>query len=68
MKIDARGLVCPQPVLMTKNGLAKSPEGVEVMVDNETSKENVSRYAVNNGYQVSVDELDGGEYTIVISK
>jgi len=59
--IDARGLSCPQPVLMTmeeiKSGKA---DEILVMVDNDASKENVSRAAVSRGWSVAdIDEKDG---------
>ncbi|MFO7930455.1 MAG: sulfurtransferase TusA family protein, partial [Desulfosalsimonas sp.] len=40
--VDARGLSCPQPVLMTLDEIkkTKTPEMV-VLVDNEASRENV---------------------------
>ena len=59
--IDARGLSCPQPVMMTleeiKSGKA---DEILVMVDNDASKENVSRAAVSRGWTVAdIDEKDG---------
>lgn len=57
--IDARGLSCPQPVIMTKSALTTGHKSYEVIVDNSTSKENVSRYASHAGYEVSVLEQDG---------
>ena len=59
--VDARGLSCPQPVLMTLDEIkeGKSDE-IVVMVDNDASKENVSRAAVSRGWVVDgVDEKDG---------
>ena len=55
--VDARGLSCPQPVLMTLDEIktGKSDE-IVVMVDNDASKENVSRAAVSRGWVV--DEID----------
>lgn len=50
--IDACGRACPEPVLMTKRGLAESPEGVAVTVDNPIAVENISRFAVNSGYHI----------------
>ncbi len=48
--IDARGLSCPQPVLMTLDEIktGKADE-IIVRVDNEASKENVSRAATEQG-------------------
>ena len=41
--IDARGLSCPEPVILTKNAFASKEAQYEVLVDNPTAKENVSR-------------------------
>lgn len=67
MKIDARGVGCPEPVLMTKKGLAANPQGLEVLVDNNTAKENVKRFAANQGYQVEILNQDA-EYLLKIKK
>jgi len=58
--VDCRGLACPQPVVETKKALerAESRE-VVVLVDNSASRENVSRFAASQGYQVSVKEDQG---------
>ena len=48
--IDARGLSCPEPVIMTKNALASGEKEYEVLVDNVTAKENVTRFAAHQGY------------------
>ena len=64
--VDARGLSCPQPVLMTKNALASKENSYEVLVDNSTAKENVTRLATNSGYKVAVAEKDG-DYVLTLS-
>jgi len=44
-EIDCRGLACPAPVLQTKEALEREhPNVIKVVVDNEASKENVSRF------------------------
>jgi len=53
MKIDVRGMSCPQPVLMTKKEVDKSPSEFEVIVDNNTAKNNVERFLKNSGYSFS---------------
>lgn len=65
--IDARGLSCPQPVLMTKKALDQGGAAYEVLVDNGTAKENVTRFAQNAGYKVSVAE-DGDDYRLTLTK
>ena len=52
--IDARGLSCPEPVIMTRKALLSGEQSYEVLVDNPASRENVTRYAEHQGYSVSV--------------
>jgi len=67
--IDARGLSCPQPVLLTMENLQKISRGeVVVLVDTETSKENVSRAAASLGWQVKEVQLQGREYRLTLGK
>jgi TusA-related sulfurtransferase len=67
--VDARGLSCPQPVLMAMQAMRTAGSGaLEVLVDNEASRENVSRAAQSQGWGVSVDELAGGEYRLSLMK
>lgn len=65
-RIDARGISCPQPVLMTKNAVEKNPDRVEVLVDNNTAKNNVSRFLTNQGYKL--EYKDEGEDTLIIAR
>jgi len=56
-KVDARGLACPQPVIMTKNALSSIDEGIlTVLVDSIASRENVKRFAESQGCTVNVKE------------
>ena len=67
-QVDCRGLSCPQPVIETKKVLEGMKEGIiEVIVDNTAAKENVSRFANNQGYSVEVKEK-GGNFYITIKK
>jgi selenium metabolism protein YedF len=60
--VDARGLACPQPVILTRNAMQETDQ-VVTLVDSETSMSNVSRMARKAGWQVSVVP-DGEEYRI----
>jgi len=53
--IDCRGLVCPQPVIITKKAM-ENYEELTVRVDNIAAVENVKRLAKSKGYQVSVKD------------
>lgn len=67
--VDARGLSCPQPVLDTLNRIKSLERGtVDVLVDTEAAKENVSRAAQAKGWALDGVTEDGGEYRITISK
>ena len=49
---------CPQPVLMTKKAIDCNPESIDIIVDNNTAKNNVSRFLKNAGYRYDVKELE----------
>lgn len=63
-KIDARGLSCPQPVILTKKALEGHNE-IIVTVDNENARENVRRMAQSLGCEVKI-EPGQGEFHIHI--
>lgn len=67
--VDARGLACPLPVLKVQQEVKKNnPATLEVLVDNNTAVQNVTRFANNAGYQVTVKELEDDEYSLTLSK
>lgn len=67
--VDARGLSCPQPVLMTLNEIKALQKGeIVIKVDTDTSKENVSRAAESQGWQVTEVSSEGTDYSIKIKK
>jgi tRNA 2-thiouridine synthesizing protein A len=67
-RIDARGLSCPQPVVLAKKAMDKAgKETVEILVDTVTSRENVSRLARSSGYLVTVEEKEG-EFVLKLEK
>lgn len=65
--VDARGLSCPEPVIMTKNALASKEAAYEILVDNVTAKENVTRFATHQGYKVTVEEK-GEDFLLHVKK
>ncbi len=67
--IDARGLACPQPVLQTKKALETGISGsLRVLVDNTTAKENVMRFARNQGCEVEIQENEPEQFQLTILK
>ncbi len=66
--IDARGLNCPQPVILTKKALEEIKEGrVVTIVNSETARENVKKLAHSMTCSVDIQDI-GGDYHISIFK
>ena len=68
-QIDAKGLDCPQPVVLTKQALEGFNHGeVTVLVDNDTARDNIMRFAEGQGCTVTV--IDKGEniFELMIKK
>lgn len=65
--LDARGLSCPEPVIMIRKAMMSRDNEYEMIVDNPVSKENVMRYAEHQGYRIYITE-NGGEYTLNMKK
>ena len=66
IKVEAAGLSCPEPVLLTKKAMQENPAEIQVTVDNNVSKENVKRFLESNGYAVQIDEA--GEEIVLQGK
>ncbi len=68
-EVDARGLSCPQPVLMALGEMKSgNTNEIEVLVDTEASKENVSRAAVSQGWAVTNVSEEKSSFRITIRK
>ena len=61
--IDARGLACPQPVVLAKKALEEGGfDLLEMIVDGPSARENVTRFASYAGHAVEeVKEAEGGD-------
>lgn len=69
IEVDARGELCPKPVIMTKKELDKLGEGtITTIVDNEVAKDNISKLASGMGLKFTVDKTKEDEYYIHINK
>lgn len=68
-ELDCRGLLCPQPVLVTRDALAVLGRGrLTVLVDNEAARSNVARFAAGQGLPVEVRAESGGLFRLLISR
>ena len=68
MKLDARGYLCPMPVVMVQKEIkANNPAQLEVLVDNQAAVANVSRFAASAGYKAAV-EPQGQDFLLRLTK
>ena len=65
--IDARGLSCPQPVILTQAAIKNGNKSFTVIVNNDVSKENVLRCIAKNGLRNNLKE-EQGDYLIEVSE
>jgi len=67
--VDARGLSCPQPVLLAQAAIKNVEHGeVYVLLDSETARDNVSRIAQKSGWSAEVQEQPGGAIRITLTR
>ncbi len=65
--VDARGLSCPQPVILARKAIEAGQFPFEVLVDTVTSRENVRRMAEKAGCKVAAVGA-GDEFKLTIKK
>lgn len=58
-KIDARGLACPRPVMLTKEAVEKDANEIQILVDNPIAASNVQRFLQKCGFSTSSVEKTG---------
>jgi len=66
-KVDARGLSCPQPVVLVDRVIAEGNTDIEVLVDNEVSCENVQRISNKRGFKTQV-RYEGSDIIVTATK
>jgi len=67
--VDARGLSCPQPVLLAMARMKEKASGeIEVIVDNEVSRENVGRAARSQGWEIRDEQRKGCDCHLILTR
>lgn len=64
-EVDARGLSCPEPLMLTAEALKSVSGPVKVLVTEPHQKMNVEKYAKDQGKKTVSTEKDG-YYEVVI--
>ena len=67
--LDAQGKMCPLPLIMTKKALGEISENetLEILIDNETSVKNVSRFLEEHNMSIST-EKQGNVFRLKVNK
>lgn len=66
--VDARGLSCPQPVILTRKALQQSAGGaITVLVDTMTQVHNCTRAAQKLGWEATYEEK-GDTFELTLRK
>ncbi len=65
-RIDARGLSCPQPVVLTRTRLLEGGGSFEVIVDTGAARDNVTRMATSMGWTAAVRD-EGDDIVLTLS-
>ncbi|AWB10920.1 selenium metabolism protein YedF [Thermodesulfobium acidiphilum] len=60
-ELDCRGMVCPKPVVLTKQALKEHDE-IIVIVDNKTSRDNLNNLAKDKNMHFEVEEKNNLYY------
>ncbi len=58
-EVDARGLSCPEPIMLTADALKDAKGTVKVLVSEPHQKMNVEKYAKEHGKKTTSSEVDG---------
>ena len=66
--IDARGLSCPEPVILTKKAVQSGQKKYTVLVDAPAPRENVTRFLEHAGFTVTIQEDADGSYRLTAEK
>ena len=67
--VDAKGKHCPMPLIMTKKAIdeIKENESLKILIDNDTSVKNVTRFLEEHGMKVNT-EKNGNVYELIVNK
>lgn len=58
-EVDARGLSCPEPLMLTAAALKGAEEPVKILVTEPHQKMNVEKFAKDHGKKSTATEKDG---------
>lgn len=68
--VDCLGEACPVPLMKVQKQMEKMAVGdvLIAQIDHSCAMKNIPEWARNNGHNVEIEEVDDGEWEIVIEK
>lgn len=68
--LDCMGEACPVPLIKAEKALAELASGdvLIVEIDHSCAMKNVPEWARKEGHEVEVEEVDEGEWEVIIEK
>jgi tRNA 2-thiouridine synthesizing protein A len=68
--LDARGLYCPEPVMLLHNAVRDMNAGdvLEVLATDPSTRRDIPRFCQFLGHELVAEEEVGGEYRYLIRK
>ncbi|MCM3342610.1 sulfurtransferase TusA family protein [Paenibacillus sp. MER TA 81-3] len=68
VRLDCMGEACPVPLLKTQKKLKELNKGdvLIVEIDHSCAMKNVPEWARKEGYPVELEEVDDGEWEVII--
>ncbi len=69
-ELDCLGEACPVPLMKAEKKMAtlKSGDVLVVHIDHSCAMKNVPEWARKQGWNVEVEEVDDGEWDVIIEK
>ncbi|MEA4928697.1 MAG: sulfurtransferase TusA family protein [Candidatus Limiplasma sp.] len=69
-ELDCMGEACPVPLMKTEKKMNTLAAGdvLVVHIDHSCAMKNVPEWARKQGYNVEVEEVDDGEWDVIIEK
>ncbi|MDK2803590.1 MAG: hypothetical protein PWR23_594 [Peptostreptococcaceae bacterium] len=68
--LDCLGEACPIPLVKTENAMKELASGdvLIVQIDHSCAMKNVPEWARKEGHNVEIEEVDDGEWEVIIEK
>ena len=68
-EVNAKGLACPQPLILTKKAVENSEEkDFLVIVDNDTAVKNLEKFAKSSNLNFRFEKKSDNEFNVFVSK